>query len=380
MKDFPQELVDIIIDFVDGLESRRSCALVSRSFYSGARLFSRLEIGRKHNIAQLCELLENSPSFAAQVESLRFSNGSTVTQVDLRRPLSLLVSLTRLCIESNLPWPNISVANRDSIQAILPTLTHLELRGIRHFPMELLSHCSSLRSLRLNFVFFPLLTSDVAAYEGSLTPLQNLSLLHVTDLGRFVNWILFPESPFDISSLRSLEFQAVNDYFDPPHPLIRRLLHASAPSLQRLCLKHHERMLGWGLGLDLRGLAHLQTLSLEIYVGAWSFDREHLISLSNLVLPQQQVLALFIDFKFSSIDQRTMVVRDLTDVDHALAALPFETINITFSFRGDFQAQGDVLNVSNKFLPHLPLLTRRLGERGALRILESIPIPEDPSE
>ncbi|KAJ6492027.1 hypothetical protein C8R45DRAFT_190987 [Mycena sanguinolenta] len=169
--------------------------------------------------------------------------------MDLRRPFSLLVSLTRLCIESisgNIPWSNISVANRDSILAILPTLTHLELRGVSHFPM-LLSHGSS----TLEDVFYPILTSDVAAYEGSPIPLRNLSLFHVTNLNNFVPWILLPESPFDVSGLRSLEFQSFDNYFDRPHTLIRHLVHASAPRLQRLCLKHHEKS------------------SLSLYIYAW---------------------------------------------------------------------------------------------------------------
>ncbi|KAJ6493049.1 hypothetical protein C8R45DRAFT_1095567 [Mycena sanguinolenta] len=242
---FPPELFAIIIGVLAGdLETLRSCALVSSTFHSLARV-SRLQAGplvdQEHNLAQLCELLEGSSPFAARVESLRLcvswtelaKLASWIMEADLGRCFSLLVSLTRLCIAVDgsgffLPWLELSHANRHSIQAILPTLTCLELVNVSAFPLALLSHCSSLRSLTLDDVLSAA-SLGVDTDSCSSIHLHHLVLrVRAFVLVEFVDWFTNPESPFDISSLRSLEYRA-DDQRD--HLPIQRLLNTASPSL-----------------------------------------------------------------------------------------------------------------------------------------------------
>ncbi|KAJ7247171.1 hypothetical protein B0H12DRAFT_1073004 [Mycena haematopus] len=378
----PQELVDTIIDFVDELETLRSCALVSHSFYNRARLFSRLQIGprtgEEHNYTRLCELLEGSPLFAARVKSISLCDCekyhcSWIAEADLSRLLSL-VSLTRLHIRctvtdsANVSWPSISVANRHSIQATLSTLTSLDLRGVTELPLTLLSSCSSaLRSLALSSVYF---TDDsgsaFAPYQGSPIPLEHLSLdLCFNSLDSFVPWILSPESPVDISYLRSLECTI---YMPLELVPIQRLLDATATSLQRLCLGHYESF-SQGVSLDLHALVHLYTLSLVICPLGMP-------PLSNLVFPPQQALALVLDIHIiHADDEHPELVRHLGDADRALAALSFKTVTVTVSFRlpkdEEARVMKKLIDVSDELIPEMPLLASKLGRAGALRILKS---------
>ncbi|KAF7358913.1 hypothetical protein MSAN_01231700 [Mycena sanguinolenta] len=331
---FPPELFVAIIDqLADDLETLRSGSLVSRSFHSLADVCSRLEVGprddQEHNIAQLCELLESSPLFAARVRSLcvyeRYE--SLVSDADLGSCLHL-ISLTRLSIEiesqCNPRWLGISVANRDSIQATLPTLTCLELRGIEELPLTLLGQCSSLRSLTLKWVTFTEnLEQGVGPYTSALIQLQSLSLELHLGLDQFVRWIMRRESPVDFSCLHTLEcavfHSSVND-----HVLIQQLLDASALSLHCLSIRHHFNLYGF---LDLRKLIHLQTLSVIVS----SRPTRHMLSLNSFVFSPQPPRALALELDITHDDsERTQVIQDLPDVDRALVTLPFKTVIITF--------------------------------------------------
>ncbi|KAJ7247170.1 hypothetical protein B0H12DRAFT_1073003 [Mycena haematopus] len=362
----PQELADVIVDFVDELEDLRSCALrIGRP-------------GEKPDITQLCELLEGSPSFAARVKSIRLwdlegykdpGQRCWIAKADLSRLLSL-VSLTRLCIAASLHWPTVSVVNRHSIQVILPALTSLDLRGVAGLPLTVLSHCSSaLRSLLIESVYFANdSNSTPPAYMGSAIQLEHLTLGLILDfLDSFVHWILSPESPFDISCLRSLECSV----YDPDdHIPIQLLLDASASSLQHLCLSHTETF-SETASLDLRALVHLHTLSLVM----WPTSPR--LPLSNLVFPQQQALALLLTIHIiHTDDQHSEFVRHLADANRTLAALPFKTVTITFFlWSRDDQWEKKVIDVSDEFTPVMPMLASRLGGAGALRILKSLPVP-----
>ncbi|KAJ7257244.1 hypothetical protein B0H12DRAFT_477392 [Mycena haematopus] len=94
---FPQELFDIVIDdLAHDLETLRSCALVSRSFYTRARVFSHIRVstgppdgkGPEHTLAKLHALLQSSPSFAARVESVHLFNGHSPWMAPTSEPQS----------------------------------------------------------------------------------------------------------------------------------------------------------------------------------------------------------------------------------------------------------------------------------------------------
>lgn len=272
----PQELFDLIIDHLfDDLAALRSCALVSSSFlpYSRARIFSHLRVGPldrenlrvgpldgEHSIDELHKLLGGLPSLAAHVESLHlwdnimrrhswieaYPDSSTHSVANFS---SLLVSLKRLAvtIESGfVHWANLSAALRTSLPATLalPTLTCVELTGLYGLPFTLLAYCPALRSVMLKWVTFDERDNldfavTLAACAGSPpTQLEHLDLdLDERVLDLFSRWVLLPESPLDITGLRSLSC-TVDGRFD--HLIIQRLLGASAQSLQRLRLKNGE--------------------------------------------------------------------------------------------------------------------------------------------
>ncbi|KAF8185290.1 hypothetical protein K438DRAFT_1053825 [Mycena galopus ATCC 62051] len=244
---FPQELFNLIVDDLDDVEALRACSLASSSLYNHARarVFSHLCINHEYTIAKLDALLAASPSLAIRVKSLHLHDKldmSWMEHADSGQFWSRLVSLTRLSITSNrFRWDTVSHALRSSIRLALsqPALTSLELTRVQYLPLTFLSHCPGLRFLTLKCVTIKGEAFDCAVAAGRGSPparLEHLELdLDGYFLEYFVRWILFPESPLEVSSLRSLVCPVDNprNY----HP-IRHLLSASAPSLQRLQLQH----------------------------------------------------------------------------------------------------------------------------------------------
>ncbi|KAF8216923.1 hypothetical protein K438DRAFT_1953810 [Mycena galopus ATCC 62051] len=395
MKDdpvFPQELFDNVIDkLADDLETLRSCALVSSSFYSRARLFARLQVGpldgKEHTIVKLYELLKSSPSFAASVESIHLSdrrgpNRSGWMVGPCREPrstftspagqfMSLLVSLTRVCVtiddRAGSTWLGIPMHESIELALTQGKLTSLELNRISQIPLTLLSHCPGLRSLTLRGAGFENRNFDsaVAASAGSPpTRLEHLSFYVMNDL---ISWILLPESPIVLSSLRSLDCIIHGPH---NHLLIQRLLNASATSLQHLRLTQYEIVSGAGV-LDLHELTHLNTLSLGIWL--WLDEAaerdQRMLSLCDFIFPPSQK-ALALVFDLGTQASRKEFVRELATVDGALAALPF-LANVTIHFWGNLDDERvKFIDVSDEFVREMPLLASRL--KGALRVLEAM--------
>ncbi|KAJ6491999.1 hypothetical protein C8R45DRAFT_1212867 [Mycena sanguinolenta] len=388
---FPTEVFEVIVrKLADDLDALRSCALVSWTFYHLACLFSRIQVGpridQEHSLAKLCELLEGSPSFAASVQSLylcdnwKENHPRWITEADFGRCLSLLGSLTRLCVNGSswpyrLAWSKISAANRAAVQVILPTLTCLELQHVCELPLKLLSHSSALRSLTLSDVNFNGDSdSVVTTTTGSRVQLDHLCLdVHSSLIREFLDWITRPESPLDISCLRSFEYtvHAMANEFP-----IQPLLDASSPSLKHLCLNNYSFFSYYhDSKLDLSRLAHLQSLSLNIWVETFSSPRyPHLLSLRSLVLsPLQQKLALV--FHLQSDDLRPDLFQAVATADSALAALQaVASVKIIFwpRFEGRLRDRKEgLIDVSERFIQHMPLLASKFPCKGALRVLKS---------
>ncbi|KAF7349372.1 hypothetical protein MSAN_01727000 [Mycena sanguinolenta] len=379
---FPPELFAIIIGtLAHDLETLRSCALVSSTFYDLARVFSHIQVGplvdKEHNFGQLCALLEGSPPFAARVESFRIcikwkepNPRNWILEADLGRCLSLLTSLTRLCIAIDggyLPWPKLSRANRHSIQAILPTLTCLELKSVAGLPLALFSHCLSLRSLTLDNVVFADSLGAAADTDSYSIQLRYIVFrVGATNLVRFVDWVTDPECPFDTSCLRSLECSGYGprSYY----PVIQRLLNASL-SVRRLCIKNyfftdelHK--------LDLRQLVHLRTLALDIYLdSSEAYSHQRLLSLRNFLFPpsQQAPIALLLDVRTQK--ERIDIMQNLADADYILCRLPFETVTVILYPKGGRKEK--LIDVYDEFVSAMPLLASKPDR---LRILEAIPV------
>ncbi|KAJ6491994.1 hypothetical protein C8R45DRAFT_1212864 [Mycena sanguinolenta] len=382
---FPTEVFEAIIrKLADDLDALRSCALVSWTFYHLACLFSHVQVGprsdQEQSLAKLCELLEGSPSFAVRVQSLRVCDNwkenhtRWKTEADFGRCLSLLGSLTSLCIEANgpyrLPWSEISAANRAAIQAILPTLTCLELYRVCELPLKLLSHSSALRSLILSDVVFNGDSdSAVTTATGSRGQLHHIRLqVPIFFIDKFHDWITSLESPLDISCLRSLECTVEKRADEFP---IQRLLDASSPSLQHLCLYAYTYFSFYDDSkLDLSRLAHLQSLSLNIWVETFSSaNYPYLLSLRPLVLPPlQQKLSLVFHFRLADY-LRPDLFQAVATADSVLAALQAVASVTLIFWHGDRKER--LIDVSERFIQHMPLLANRFSGTGALRVLKS---------
>ncbi|KAJ7785346.1 hypothetical protein DFH07DRAFT_948428 [Mycena maculata] len=379
----PQELSDLIVDHLfDDLETLRSCALVSSSFlpWSRAHIFSHLRIGPidpEQSIRELHELLRKLPSLANRVESLHLwdntmrprswieeypdSSVPSVAQLS-----NLLVSLARLSItieSSFVHWANISSTLRSSIRFMvaLQTLTSLQLTGLYGLPFTLLAHCPALRSVTLKWVTFDErdnldFAKTLAACAGSPpTQLEDLSIdLDTRVLGLLARWILLPQSPIDITRLRSLSC-TVDGRFD--HLAIQRLLNACAPSLQRLRLKNVAGT------LDLRNLAQLHTLCLEV---APPLESRVVWFMDNIVFPPpQQALGLVLRVATPSAVQ-------LVWADRALALFPCITsVTAIFETIDEEARERDLVDVSGAFVHRMPSVANRLAGRGPLRVLRS---------
>ncbi|KAJ7257246.1 hypothetical protein B0H12DRAFT_1111638 [Mycena haematopus] len=386
---FPQELFDAVIDHLaDDLETLRSCALVSPSFYARAsgHIFSRLQVGpldRNHSIYEFYKLLEGSPSLAASAKSLHIrqrspgygSRWQIASPAD--RFLSLLVSLARLCITidgKSCSWDRIPKALRGSIDLTLarPTFTCLKLTNVSGLPFTLLSHCPALRSLTLKWVTFAgKWRAATAACVGSRpAQLEHLSLqLDIDLLAFFARWIRLPESPLDISGLRVLECPAYLDDFT-----IQPLLSVSASTLQRLYLSDSQ-MFSMSGTLDLREFAHLHTLSVNIRRRSFIGEDMHVISLRHIIFPPlPQPLALVFhlcpEYAYSGSAAEWFI-----GADRALAAFSFITsvtviLSPWFADKRERPTE-ELIDASAEFVQKMPLLVKKLAGRGVLRVLRS---------
>ncbi|KAF7358879.1 hypothetical protein MSAN_01228100 [Mycena sanguinolenta] len=302
---FPPEVFEIIIVKLAGdLATLRSCALVSWTFYSLTRLFSRLQIGPRanqgHTLAKLCELLEGSPFFTARLrlcQEWTESYGSWILEADLGRCLSLLGSVTCLAIKGSCwsyrpAWLKFSGANRDSVHAILP--------------LTLLSHWLSLCSLTLADVTFAEASNLVVVVTIKLSRvrLRHLCLhVHPSLAGGFLGWVTSQGSPVDTSCLSSLEctVQHLDDYVPPDPAPLGRFGAKSATSMHRqllllFLLSFPNVDAHYHYKLDLHKLGHLHTLIPNTWLDIVKPpDRQRLLSLGRIALLPLQKLALVLN-------------------------------------------------------------------------------------
>ncbi|KAF7358884.1 hypothetical protein MSAN_01228700 [Mycena sanguinolenta] len=354
---FPTEIFETIVgNLVDDLDTLRSCALVSWTFYNLASLFTRLQVGpqvdQEHSLATLCELLEKSPFFAARVRSICLCESDEcmddhprwIMKADLGRPA----------------WPEFSVVNRDSIQSILPILTSLEVCSVEEFPLALLSRCSLLRSLTLFAVTFAKNSGPVV--KVSRIQLRHLSL-HLSPrlVDEFVDWIT-SHSPLDISCLSSLECTVLE------RRSIQRLLNVFAPGLRHLHIVNYTSFLSWRRYiLDFRKLLHLCKLTLGMYL-FHPDDDKRILSLRHILLPLQQKLALVINFELDG--WRPEIVQTIASADSAWAALPIASVMINISDYDETSPCARKVDVSDEFIQQMPLLANKLADTGGLRVLK----------
>ncbi|KAF8206080.1 hypothetical protein K438DRAFT_1817804 [Mycena galopus ATCC 62051] len=387
---FPPELFDLIFDHCD-LKTRRACALVSSSFRGHARVSSHVRVdplNEGHSAAKFHKFLEDSPSFAAGIKSLHLSERLHLAnkETESGKLLTLLVSLKRLHISTTVIWDDTDPLS-ESIRLALtrPNLTHLELTNIPYLSIHLLAHFPALRSLTLDRIYFKFNTGHdfeaaATACVGSCPArLEHLSCaINARSFDLLVRWILLPQSPLDISRLRSLVCRV-----DRPcdEVGIQRLLRASAPSLRSLRLESCENF-SKATTLDLNQLARLHTLSMEIYVDTITpAQNVRLLSLGNIIFPPLQQ-ALAIDFTLYTNHGLRAVIELLADADHALAALPFiASVTVTWlrqeiPFEQPRDKREKPQDVTAAFVQEMSLLVKRLAGQGSLLVLQSRWVPD----
>jgi hypothetical protein len=272
----PQELMDIIFESTeDGKWTLRSCSLVCSSWLHSSRrhLFRRIVLlppSRRHYDSgsrptsdgqRLHNLLNMSPHIATYIRELKLYEGWSMrgrawvgSDQSLPLVLGMLKGLKRIELR-RLRWNNLPLALRHSIRNILelPTLQFLEMElsdfaSIDDFS-SLLSHAKgltglSLAEININYSFREPLSledsnqeleaTEQRVYSCNRRHLLDLRLMAI-DCPKFVDWLLGPKSPFDVSHIQTLH---ITDLFIFPsvEHIINRLLHAIDGSLNHLKL------------------------------------------------------------------------------------------------------------------------------------------------
>ncbi|KAJ7846687.1 hypothetical protein B0H14DRAFT_3454180 [Mycena olivaceomarginata] len=262
----------------------------------------------KEHATELHQLLQGSSSLAARAESLHvcgYYAGIIGADTDSAQISSHFGSLTRLkiTVKGGIRWASIPVPFRNSIHGTLArtAFTWLELNYVYDLPFNILAACSALRSVTLRGVSFDKRdTSDSVITTSPPVRLEHFDLpLSTPRLRLFARWIPLPQSPVDISCLRSLACAGAGIR-------IQRPLNASAPSLQRFLLNCGQTL----KYLDLHKLIHLQTPDVM------SWDVQIMFSvLGNFTLSPQQAPAFVLHM---CRDGRILHAGELAAADHAL--------------------------------------------------------------
>ncbi|KAJ7136654.1 hypothetical protein C8R44DRAFT_360856 [Mycena epipterygia] len=373
----PQELFDLVIDHLfDDLESLRACAVVSSSFLHSSRphIFANLRIGpqdREHSIDELHAIFAKFPFLAARVQSVHIWDnimrrhswiGEYPTSVapGVAQFSRALVSLQRfsITIESGcVHWANISEALRESIHHTLTmqTLTCLDLTGIYGLPFTLFAHCPALKAVTLKWVTFDerdnldFATTLIACAGSPPTQLEHLSIdLDTRMLELLSRWILLPESPLDVTRLKS--FACTVDQ------RIDQALLDACTSIEHLELANMSGP------LDLSTFARLRTL--RINTVAPLEPRVRWLASSVSLPPQPLGLVLSVASESASPE---MIQLAAPDAALALLSSIASMTLIWLPEDGGDARKGGLVDVSAAFAYRMPLMARR----GTLRVLRS---------
>jgi hypothetical protein len=266
MDKLPQELINTIIGHLhDEPRTLRVCSLVCSSLLhtSQRHFFRRIVLlppnaryGRRGDISysqRLHWLLLRSPHIATYIQELRVHEGQIHREQDwigtdqtLAFVLGKLTHLRRIELR-RLQWNVLPPDLRRSICNVLelPSLVFVEMEHSNFASVDdfsnILSHAEGLTGLSL--------TSISTSYFGG-KPLQDRSQLteqkergvdcnqcrHLLDLylklygyPKFFDWLLGPQSPSDVSHIRTLH---ISNFNQSEADAVNRLLHAIGNSLR----------------------------------------------------------------------------------------------------------------------------------------------------
>ncbi|PPR00223.1 hypothetical protein CVT24_004962 [Panaeolus cyanescens] len=185
----PFDVLDIIVDFVasvpdsDGFEQMDKetistlAAWRSTGRYFDAMVRPRLwqivvlddRDSRVHRYEELQELLHASPDIGGFVQSFAYKTNPNSMRNDphlpnILRRFSKLKDIQLECIPGILRWADLGQDIAMEFQQLfrLPTLTMIELRGVKEVPTALITSCKNLTRLILRDVFFDCCIDQVA--------------------------------------------------------------------------------------------------------------------------------------------------------------------------------------------------------------------------
>ncbi|KAF8637814.1 hypothetical protein AX16_010732 [Volvariella volvacea WC 439] len=328
MGTLPIELIEHIIDFVGGSHDTQtldSCALASRQLLPVTRYhkFSSISIACARNIIPLqrfARLLKNSPCIADYVQSFDFydydiwwgtedprrpyvslwkivdtdtgdDHDGTPVGGDMPSILNALKKLKMLCLRAYSPR-RYAIFSEPLKQALsstlrLPTFHTLDLNGFEEIPPILFSSTmiKALHTKRCTIADFPLADVDSGSQItrlGNSWPrgvyIEGLKLIGVMyprrNLENVLDFLLHPDCPLNLTSLRHLSVQAV-DGTESAH--VMKIINQCRRSLESF--EFNVSKYSWSNSLNYISLSGLINLK-HLAIGTTTLS-EHFPSLSD---------------------------------------------------------------------------------------------------
>ncbi|KAK0209991.1 hypothetical protein DFS33DRAFT_247851 [Desarmillaria ectypa] len=300
MSVLPQELIDVIVDYLEGdEESLRSCLLSSRCLVDRARihLFHDVTISSPRRLKALFALFGVSPSLPSMIHTVKFSGQSFIVPADwiftddtIRIVFRALCNVKEIMIE-NVRFPRLT--DIVSLSSIFPLQQPIQRLALDNMILEngddlftLLCALPSVKYLTFGFVIFRNTRSTMAA---------------------------FPSPPQELR-LETLELQFSNNISHSAMLFLREHLADILSTLKHLRIAYmtsHE--------LHLIGLILSQTRDslITMYIGPMMLSNP-----SSQQDPNDPILLL----SYSHIDYMTVV---LDETDPHTSPLKYWTINLS---------------------------------------------------
>ncbi|KAK0239445.1 hypothetical protein EDD85DRAFT_821906 [Armillaria nabsnona] len=269
----PQEIIDSIIDLLEGAKTLQACSLASRAFYPRTRihLFRQISLLPPRNQspdvleARFLPILMSAPHLAPCVKTV-FVSTLTFTSPSGQQILPLLSHLETIVISnlSNFPWKDFAVDICSNIPAKRVKLSNVEFKGPEQL-YALLGHFPLAKDLTLRAVSFqnPLDPSN----SSSVLDLEKLTLAD-GPMPHFLSSFYDIDNLRVCPSLRELRISVLwfEDYLD-----ILYISHA-CPTLRVLHVISLQDMIFWK-PIPPLGLSYIEELRFGICVQAsprWS--------------------------------------------------------------------------------------------------------------
>lgn len=190
----PQELVDVILDYVDDdIHALGNCGLVCHNWLPSARshIFYEVELSysRPSRVTSAVEILERSPEIALAVRSIRITADSQ-TESSLGEVSKILCSFTRLdelhlsCIAPHEETDSDLTTFVKSLAAVTPTVKVISMYAVSFNTFGCFSHFLRafplLSHLDLHTVSFPGNSAASPAFDSLEGHIPRIKIIHLS--------------------------------------------------------------------------------------------------------------------------------------------------------------------------------------------------------